>query len=459
MNRFIAIILTALLTVCAKAENDTSHGEGGIFFSHSTGEKSVMHDASDIYRWGAEAEGTYRLTENVVLSGAVSYTNTSGKGVTGSVFTESNDIHPFDIIISTPANTSQETINLAGSMDSRLWKGLHLLCSADYTTSNYSRHRDLRHVLSMMDLKTDIGVRYDFPGCSLGASFLYRRKSDDISFRTFGTTDIVHSAFVDYANGMGMEEAYTGSEILSNNEQPLFSDYFGLSANIKVPISKRLNASAGFSYSKRNGFYGKESQFSIIHFTHESDCYGINAEVAYKAQKSRHALQLDMNIENLTAFRSNYLEQKTNGVSSYSYFDAVKSANKVRAIGTIAYNADFSGWGISLGTAFDSRKQTGYLFPESLTTDYTLLTPFVGASHGFRMKDTSVLTAEACISMRSCSGDFISNYDMLTDDRVCGNMKLDYEFTVKHLRGARPHVSVAYNTLYKHISCKLGVRF
>lgn len=465
--------LTADNAAALTTYSDTNVVKGGIFLEHNKGERGFYYDQSQANTFGAEAESFYRLSKKAVAFGSISYTNRTSNNVTGTAFMKTDDVHPFDIILDVPGRTVLESINIKGALGWNAWKNLSVGAAVDYTTANNAKQKDLRFASSYMNLNTNIGVSYDFGLCNVGASFLYRRNSESIAFSTYGTTDIVYTSLIDYANGMGIAETFNGDGFTNKTEQPLFSDYTGASVQLSVPMGKSLSVFAEGNYMRRKGYYGKESQFTLLYSKHESDCYGIRGRVAYEAKKSLHWLSMRMNVENMTAWRTTYTENTVDGVRSYHYYDLLKTANKVRAFGDISYTAHFTplsayanngrttlyAWIIKAGTSFDKRKQTAYVFPEQMTADHTQWTPYIDVTRNIMLRNSSIISAQLGAEQKSNFCNDGVRELLFPDKRFCMKVKVGYEFPIKKVKGLRPNVSVTYLSRYKTILGTLGVMY
>ncbi|MBQ0072675.1 MAG: hypothetical protein KBT34_00595 [Prevotella sp.] len=452
---------------------DTNVVKGTAYIEHTKGETGLYSNSSQANTLGAGAESFFRLSKKVVGYGSISYLNRTENDVTGTAFLITDDVRPFDILLNTAGSTSLERINIHGGLGWKAWKGLSLGAAVDYTTASYAKRKDLRYVSSYMNLAANVGASYDFGCYSLGAAFLYRRNTEDLSFKTYGTTDVVYTSLIDYANGMGISETFNGDGFTNTDEQPLFSDYKGVSAQFYVQPCKRLSFFVEGTYLRRKGYYGKESQFSLLFSEHQSNIYGINGRLSYNTKKTLHWLSLRMNVENLTAWQTIYTENTVDGVRSYHYYDPLKIANKVRSYGDISYSLYITplatsscdahttlyAWVIKAGTMFDKRKQTAYLFPDQTTVNHTRWTPYLDVTRNFLLRDTSLITAQ--LGFEGASGRNANDPVMciFPDNRFGVKVKVGYDFPLKKVKGLRPNISVSYFSRHNSILGTIGVMY
>lgn len=446
--------------------NDSNVVKGEVGFETGKGEECVLSKATSVTTANAEVESVYRLSEKVVVSGGISYENTTKNEHSGTAFMRTDEVLPFDITISAPGRNKIERVDIGGAVGWNVWKNVSLGAKADYTSADRARQKDLRHANSYMNLNTSVGGFCDFKSIALAAAFHYRRTTDAVAFSTAGTTDIVHVSMIDYANGLGVSETFYGDGFTDKNEQPLFSEYKGFSVQASADVGKHFKMFASGRYSHRNGFYGKESQYTLVHARHNSDCYGTRARLQYEATNSLHWIEADLNVENLTAFRTNYLSQINDGVTSYQYYDPTKLANKLRASGSIEYSGYISPlssslyeWQIHAGATLCNRKQTAYLYPQISTTDYSLLQPFASAKRNFQLRNKAIFGAEIGFAMQTCSGSYLADYDVFTKEKASFSIAANYEFPLKNNSRLRPNFSASYSSLHNTFSVSVGIEY
>lgn len=446
--------------------NDSNVVKGDVRFSYDSDNAEPNNNYASATTWGAEVESFYRLSKSIMVFGSMAFHNTETGKQTGSALINTDDIKPFDILTEIPGNTSLQRIDVTGALGWNVWKRMSIGANVNYTTATYSRTKDLRHANAFMNLKANAGVFADLKGIALGATFLYRRNSESLIFKTYGTNDIVYTSLIEYANGIGISETYNGNGFTDQTEQPLFSEYKGVTAQIAVPIGKKLSVFADFSYAHRKGYYGKESQYTLVHSRHESDCYGINGRISYETEKSLHWLKVNINTENLVNSRMNYLRETNNGVTKYSYFDPIKTANKVRSYGNISYTTYFCpqnkglfAWNINSGALFNWRKQTAYLYPQQVTKASIQWAPYIGVTRNILFRNTSMFTAEVSFIGLLNNEPENTEYKLFRKNEFIADIMARYEFPIRKVRGLRANIGIKYSTHNNMINTTIGVTY
>ena len=120
----------------------------------------------------------------------------------------------------------------------------------------------------------------------------------------------------------------------------------------------------------RNGFYGRNSPYSIVHFKHQGDNYALQLVLNKYRTYSQQQLSLSYTNEQLTNHKTTYRENQTaTGSSFYEYFDPIKTSNKRWSSLKLAYTAwlrlfgGIAHWTISAALQADSRQISAYLYP------------------------------------------------------------------------------------------------
>ena len=312
--------------------------------------------------------------------------------------------------------------------------------AGDYTAGTNAKQRDLRHSNTLMDMHTSLNAFMSLPHNSgIGIGMVYSRRTESMQFKTYGTTDQIYYTLIDYANRHGEYETF-GTEGFtdSKNRLPLLSEYIGVTAQTKYD-----RIFADITYRHRNGYYGRKSQYSASHEQHHGDCLALHLryDISQKAERPVW-FDLHMTTESLTSQRENYRRTTaTNGTSAiyYEYFEPTKMADKAQTYGSAALNAYWkpSGkiylWHITGGTYYWTRRQTAYVYPDTYTASYHIVTPFVSARRSLPTRGGSLLSAEAGCS--TAMGSY---------RHVAANAAITYEMPIKgtHLR---PAISLRYH--------------
>lgn len=407
---------------------DSNIVSGGAFLNYRNGETVSAADGESTLTWGAGVDSYYRLTPRIVTFGSVSYRNTNISDACGSALMTENK--PFDIIEYTPGKKVMERIDLTGMIAWQMARRLSLGARVDYTTASYAKQKDLRHENTFMDLRTNLGLHYD-AGSFMGAlGFSYRRTTESVAFSTYGVKDIVYTSFIDYANGVGEYETYSGSDgFTDNTAQPLSSHCFGVTAALSLPRWMFVE----FMYGHRDGLYGKESQYTFKHMDFNSDITALHARLTFSGENTLHWVDGSINTENLVSYRTNHLEETVNGVKYYTYYESTKAANKVMSsvnIGYTAYlsplNHDLYRWTLRAGADIYRIKQTGYLYPVMETTDITSWRPYLSVGRNILLGDKRIMAELGASHVTEAMP-----VPLMAVKGMHGSVKAGYEFPIR----------------------------
>ena len=422
---------------------DSTISQATLAYRHDGGKLHTMSEGKREDAYSADVRSYYRLSAKVVAYGSATYNRRYISDAAGSMLMPTLKLMPFDLVEDTYSNAgdkSMETFGIDGAVGWNVWRNLAIGAHIDYTAGTYAKQRDLRHSNTLMDMHTSLNAFMSLPHNSgIGIGMVYSRRTESMQFKTYGTTDQIYYTLIDYANRHGEYETF-GTEGFtdSKNRLPLLSEYIGVTAQTKYD-----RIFADITYRHRNGYYGRKSQYSASHEQHHGDCLALHLryDISQKAERPVW-VDLHMTTESLTSQRENYRRTTaTNGTSAiyYEYFEPTKMADKAQTYGSAALNAYWkpSGkiylWHITGGTYYWTRRQTAYVYPDTYTASYHIVTPFVSARRSLPTRGGSLLSAEAGCS--TAMGSY---------RHVAANAAITYEMPIKgtHLR---PAISLRYH--------------
>lgn len=372
--------------------------------------------------------------------GSITYSNAHGTQMAGSMLYPTEELMPFDIFedsVDNAGSKQSETFRITGAIGWNAFRDVAIGARVDFLAGNYAKHRDLRHSNTLMDLRAGMNILYRPWG--IGAGFLYRRSTETLRFKTYGTTDRVYKTLIDYANHYGEIETFGENGFTdSNQESPLFSEYAGATAQWEWK-----GMFIDMAWQHRTGYYGKQSQYTVSHAQHSGDIF--SAHLRYDLPNTEARLwwmDMTVNTEKLTADRKNYRQVKAPDNASllyYDYYEPTKMSDKAQTDATIAVSGYWKPageiflWHVNSGLEYADSKQTAYRYPESLTVKTHTLTPFVTLRRGFLFHDTSLLSAQA-----GCAMVFGST------EQMAAHAKVSYEMPLRNT-AIRPALSIKYD--------------
>ncbi|MCM1078905.1 MAG: hypothetical protein NC344_04640 [Bacteroidales bacterium] len=418
---------------------DSTIATGKVYFLHEGGKLMSVSKGRHRNMYGADVRSYCRLSEEVVTYGSMTYGNVHGTQMAGSMLFPTAELMPFDIYEVSDDNAGSkqsETFNIAGAIGWDAGRCFAVGAKVDFTAGNYAKHRDLRHSNTLMDLSAKMDFLYK--PWNIGAGFLYRRRTETIEFKTYGTTDKVWQTLIDYANRFGETETFGGDGFTDDSrEQPLFSEYIGAAAQWQWNC-----LFIDMKWQHRNGYYGKQSQYTASHSMHSGDRFDARLRCNL-SEAERHLWWIDMtlNTEKLSAHRTNYrrvVSPENASLVYYEYYEPTKMSDKVQTstamsvTGYLKPEGDIYLWYLNGGLNLWTGKQTAYKYPESFTVKGHVLAPFVTLKRNLLFRNTSMLTAQAGYSMT------FGSMEQLT-----AHARVAYEIPVKGTR-IRPSLSAGY---------------
>ena len=434
-----------------------------LYYNHSGGKLKgeLQGDRNNIF--GAEVKSYSRLTSNLVAAGKISYANNSFSNAAGSMLLPATELMPFNLVELTDENSGKkryEQFKVVGAAGWNFYKGLSIGASADFTAGSYAKFKDLRHTNSLMNLDLRPGLFYSFGSQSgIGATFVYRRRTETISFETFGTTDKTFRTLVDYANGFGQMETYGGEGFTDDShEMPLISECLGFALQ-----GGYKSIFAELTWQRRSGYYGKKSQYTACQSVNHGDFF--NCWLRYVLPQGRGyfcMFDLSLTSELLSSYRTNFRKEKSKenpSVTYYEYYANTKMSDKASNIAHI----DFTGywkpmgeiylWHARGGVSYHWKKQTAYLFPDNHTEIQEAVLVNIMGRRNFVFKNKNLMWASLDVETRLRWNDCISS-----------GIEAGYEFPIK-TTPYRPYISLKYiyssalkNSQYRnYIQITLGI--
>ncbi len=349
----------------AQAEVSLTAGRGGLTDYYES-PKTLTLDAA--------VESYFRISPRTVVFGSISYENRSGDYMTGSAFIDPRRL-PFDIVEDSLTNEGRkhrDTYRLTGAVGTDLGHGLSIGGRVDYTAANYAKYKDLRHKNKLMHLEATAGIAWQMaPWLSAGADYTYRRRTESVTFGTYGKGDRVYKSLISYGTMTGIVEQFGSYGYTDRSrEMPLTDQAHGAALQIEVRPAERLTLFAEGGYSHRSGYYGRPSPYTITYTNHHGDAARLSLLISHVSQAARHLLALRLESEALENNAETYRElQNETGSNYYEYYDGVKTGNKLWQNAAIDYTGHLGiqgeqpTWTLRAALQWMHRKQTAYLYP------------------------------------------------------------------------------------------------
>lgn len=276
-------------------------------YSESERERDLVLDAASLYR----------LSDGVVVYGEVSYENRTLDKASGSYWIDPS-YAPFDLIELTAENAGEkcyESYRIAGRVGAALTPKLAGGLTFDYTTANYAKHKDLRHVNALMALEVTAGLRHTLsPKVAVGAAYTYLRRNETLQLDLYGKTDRQYYSLVSYGGFFGKSELFGDSGYTKAGEnKPLFEQHHAISLQLEWQLSPRLAWFNEWRYAQRDGSYGDPSASTVVYAEYNGTQMGYRTLLTYTQTNQEHLFDLDLSHRTVENFENlyNYEREET----------------------------------------------------------------------------------------------------------------------------------------------------
>lgn len=386
---------------------DSSLSEIAAYAAAEHGGLKDYYEAEDRLAFGLEAASCHRLSERVVVCGEVGYDRQLGRRMSGSYFIDPTQT-PFDLVEFTdenPGDKQLETYRVAGSVGVAAARWFAAGARFDYTTANYAKRRDLRHVNSLMDMTVSPGILFRSGRFAVGVNYTYRRRIESLMLNVYGKTDQVYVSLIDYGALFGKREVFGDTGYTKQNEtKPLFDAYHGGAVQASWRIAPRLMLYGELSFRLRSGYYGKPSPTTVVYTNHDGRVLACDLAADYDAGRHRHTLRVTFgqnsvdNRENIYTYRNEEV-----GRSYIVYLGETHVGSRTRSFvsatytGRLGMERELPRWRIVCDGGIDSRRITASNYPDYRRQHLTWW--HVGAAG-----ERNLLRGRNCWSLRLAAG-------------------------------------------------------
>lgn len=328
-----------LLTVAAPKLS-----EARLYADKGNGSWVDYYQSPNSLKMGAQAESFYPFSPSVVLYGKVDYSSFTGKDMGGSYFIDPTQT-PFDMVEYADDNRGTkklETYSLNGGVGAELSQELSAGADVSYTSANYAKQKDLRHVNELLDMRVSAGLLYKLhPDFHIGANYGYRRRVEGLSLDTYSQSEEIFYTLVSYGAFLGSREAFGENGYTKENEdKPLIDEYHGGALQMDWRLSGRVNLFCEFGYQWRSGQYGTKSPSSVVYSEHNSGVLSCNSALSVVQGKNKHLFRLSYNREMLHNSENIYrYESEAGGKTDVAYYGSLDVAEHAKRRVTADYTA------------------------------------------------------------------------------------------------------------------------
>lgn len=270
------------------------------FGNKGNGSLISLEQSPDDFSFGARTESYYRVSEFMVFHGKLSWSHFEGKDMGGQVMIQPqlNPIGFLETDLTTLGTKKRELYDLAGGLAINLGRDWAIGVNIDYGAGDQTKIKDPRFSNILMDLDIDAGVVWH-PSLNLmlGLSLKYRDLLEQLRGGIYGATDRQYSVYTDRGGFWGTMEELNGDYniVSTSNYRPMDNRYLG--ASLQAVFFGTF--SNEFSYSKRDGYYGKKSTTTPVYYEFAGFDASYEGSLLLHSGSSLHRISADFTYSKL----------------------------------------------------------------------------------------------------------------------------------------------------------------
>lgn len=265
------------------------------------------------------------------LQGAFSFEQMQGNDMCGSIFVNPG-FYPIDVLEFTPGRKTRQTYAFDGSISVDLTPELRIGGGIDFTSSNYSKRKDLRHSNYLLDLTVSPGLIWHRGKFALGLNAIVRKTSDTPTGRQVGTKD-TFDAFLDKGLMFGNMGIWDGSSIhLSEagvSGLPLSSMFYGAALQLQ---SGEFFTSLDYRYGS-----GKAGEKEYIWYSFPSHNIAWNFGERWEGRRFEHVLRASVGYQDMKNYETIIDKVSEGGVTTVHRY----GSNRIFSRRTAEYELEY----------------------------------------------------------------------------------------------------------------------
>jgi hypothetical protein len=374
----------------------TALSEAEAYFNKSDGGFVNYNGSDNSYTFGARTESYRRINPKAVFYGMFDYRNFTGHNMSGSAFIDPY-IYPFDIVeynpTETAGNKNLERYNLVLAFGYALTERWALGAKLDYKSANYAKHKDLRHSNTFLDFTFTPGFIWrPSKQLDLGLNWHYHKSVENLTFKTYGTTDRQYTSLVSFGGFFGRTELFGEDGYTDGTSgNPAVNVWNGASLQATLSPADNLVWYNNLSYRLLDGLYGKRSATTIVYSEHNGSLMAYDGALSlFTAATLRHDLRLAANYFQSSNYENIYRkENKPGNRTEVVYYGNTKAQDNQTFTASFEYTANIFDennkkenpvWRFLFGADYSNRYLTAICFPYYRKQDISRYAAYLSAS-------------------------------------------------------------------------------
>ena len=324
--------------------------ERGALTNHSQSDRS--------FTAGVKSE-SIRHFGRISFMGALSFDYFDGKNMWGSMFMEPGS-WLVDIYEYTPGRKVRENYSFTGALSYEINPKWQVGILADFTASNYAKRKDLRHKNTALDLKFAPSVRWSGAEWSVGAAYIFQKRSESIKAEEIGVTPDSYHAFFDSGMFYGKESPWTSSDI-----------HLDIAGVDNFPISEQqhgVELKLGWRELLLSGEYhfmqGETGEKGVVWHNFDADRWALNIAWQQRAERALHTLRLAMQ-HSIAHNNEMVIRTETEGgVSNSKSYGEVPIYTEIVSSASLEYDLQINKSRLQASVEYlNEEKQSSLLYP------------------------------------------------------------------------------------------------
>lgn len=319
-------------------------------FSKENGALIPLNGSPDCWTAGVQTRSFRRVSDKLVFSGALSYSQFQGKGMGGQILMNpgNNPINFLEENQSTVGRKRRETYSLSGGLSWSFNEKLSAGIQIDYTAADQAKFKDPRFLNTRMDIDLAPGAMFKFSDAfSLGGNLVYKHSIEQLSAGNFGTVDRTYYILVDQGAFLGSREEFTGDigYVSLDNIRPLTDDSYGLS--LQVITGSRARFYGKLSGLWRTGYFGSRTSTSVVFCEFKGPEADFEGMLDLHSGANLHRVYLNGGMKMLTNYTNSYARKQIagmNNVVEYHGQNRTVDKNSFAGILTYSFHKDIRGF-------------------------------------------------------------------------------------------------------------------
>lgn len=173
--------------------NDAAYAE--LYTGVENGGFKSYSESLTPWKAGAKTKALVHL-DRFSMAGGFSFEQSQGDGMCGSMFIHPG-LYPVDMLEFTPGKKTLQTYAFDGGLSVDLTPYVRLGGKIDFTSSNWSKRKDLRHTNYRLDMEVSPGIMFHEGTSAIGLNYIFKRDTETITAEQIGTGESTYYVFHD----------------------------------------------------------------------------------------------------------------------------------------------------------------------------------------------------------------------------------------------------------------------